>query len=139
MMSKALGVDLGTDRTGIATEVLGLAQPLRVLAVSGDAIVPAVATLAREEGATEIVVGYPLRLDGTEGPAAVRAREVADAIREAGEIPVVLWDERLTTAQAEKTLVEAGVRRRKRRSVVDKLAATVMLQSYLDGGRGKRS
>ncbi|MEX2554117.1 MAG: Holliday junction resolvase RuvX [Actinomycetota bacterium] len=134
-MSRALGVDVGTERTGIAVEVVGIAQPLRVLTASGDDLVPAVVAIAREEAATEIVIGHPLRMDGNEGPAAVRAREIADAVRNEAGLPVVLWDERLTTVQAERTLVGAGVRRRKRRTVIDKLAATVLLQSYLDSGR----
>lgn len=138
MTAKALGVDLGTERTGIATEVLGLAQPVRVLDARGDDLVPAILAVADEEGATEIVVGHPLRLDGTEGPAAARARAIAEELRGVARIPVVLWDERLTTVQAERTLVGAGVRRRKRRGVIDKLAATVMLQSYLDAGREGR-
>ena len=137
-MSRALGVDVGTERTGIAIEVVGIAQPLRVLTATGDDLVPAVVALAREEDATEIVIGHPLRMDGKEGPAAVRAREIADAMRIEAGLPVVLWDERLTTVQAERTLVGAGVRRRKRRTVIDKLAATVMLQSYIDAGRGSR-
>lgn len=137
-MSRALGVDVGTERTGIAIEVLGVAQPLDVLTVSLDTLTAAIAARATEESATEIVVGHPLRLDGTEGPAAARAREFADGLREHAGVPVVLWDERLTTVQAERTLVGAGVRRRKRRTVVDKLAASVMLQSYLDAVRGVR-
>ena len=134
-MSKALGVDVGTERTGIAVEVVGIAQPLRVITAIGDDLVPAVVAIAREEDATEIVIGHPRRMDGNEGPAALRAREIAEAMRREAGVPVVLWDERLTTVQAERTLVGAGVRRRKRRAVIDKLAATVMLQSYLDAGR----
>lgn len=137
-MSKALGIDLGTVRTGIAVEVLGIAQPFKVLTVLDEELVREIAAVGAEEGATEFVVGHPLRLDGTEGEAALRTREMADALRAATGKPVVLWDERLTTAQAERSLVGAGVRRRKRRSVVDEVAATVMLQSYLDAGRGKR-
>jgi putative Holliday junction resolvase len=137
-MSRALGVDVGTVRTGIAIEVVGIAQPLRVLTATGEDLLPAVVAVAREEDATEIVIGHPLRMDGNEGPAAIRAREIAEAIRNEAGLPVVLWDERLTTVQAERTLVGAGVRRRKRRTVIDKLAATVMLQSYLNaGGRAK--
>ena len=137
-MTRALGVDVGTVRTGIAVEVFGIAQPLRVLTEFGEDLVGAIAALAAEENATEIVIGHPLRLDGTEGEASVRIREIAEALRAATQLPVVLWDERLTTAQAERTLVGAGVKRRKRRSVVDGVAATVMLQSYLDGGRDRR-
>jgi putative Holliday junction resolvase len=137
-MTRALGVDIGTVRTGIAVEVLGIAQPLRVLTEFDEDLVGAIAAMAGEEGATEVVIGHPLRLDGTEGEAASRTREIAEALRAATQIPVVLWDERLTTVQAERSLVGAGVKRRKRRSVVDEVAATVMLQSYLDAGRGKR-
>lgn len=137
-MTRALGVDVGTVRTGIAVEVLGIAQPLKVLTEFDEDLVGAIAAVAAEENATEIVIGHPLRLDGTEGEASVGTREIAEALRAATQLPVVLWDERLTTAQAERTLVGAGVKRRKRRSVVDGLAATVMLQSYLDGGRDKR-
>jgi putative holliday junction resolvase len=137
-MTRALGVDLGTVRTGLAVEVLGIAQPLRVLTEFDEDLVGAIVAVAAEEGATEVVIGHPLRLDGTEGEAASRTREIADAVRAATQIPVVLWDERLTTAQAERSLVGAGVKRRKRRSVVDEVAATVMLQSYLDASRGKR-
>lgn len=135
-MSKALGVDVGTDRTGIAIEVSGVAQPLEVL--TGDAVVESIVQLAHEQRATEVVVGLPLRLDGREGPAALRAREVAGTLRDRTGLPVTLWDERFTTVEAERTLVGAGVRRRKRRGVVDKLAATLMLQSYLDAGRHER-
>ena len=137
-MSKALGVDLGTVRTGIAVEAVGIAQPVAVLTQTGDELVSAVAAAARDLGATEIVVGLPLRLDGTDGPAAERSRAFADALRDATELPVALWDERLTTAESERALVGAGVRRRKRREVVDRVAATVMLQGYLDRGRQKR-
>ena len=137
-MTRALGVDVGTVRTGIAVEVLGIAQPLKVLTEFDEDLVGAIATVAAEENATEIVIGHPLRLDGTEGDAAMRTRDIAEALRTATQLPVVLWDERLTTAQAERSLVGAGVKRRKRRAVVDGLAATVMLQSYLDGGRDIR-
>ncbi|MGH2792831.1 MAG: Holliday junction resolvase RuvX [Actinomycetota bacterium] len=137
-MSKALGIDLGTVRTGIAVEVLGIAQPLKVLTVLDEELVREISAIATEVDATEIVVGHPLRLDGTEGEAAMRTREIAEALHAATGKPVVLWDERMTTVQAERSLVGAGLRRRKRRSVVDEVAATVMLQSYLDGGRDKR-
>ena len=137
-MTKALGVDLGTVRTGLAVEVLGIAQPLKVLTAFDEDLVEAIATVAKEEGATEIVIGHPLRLDGTEGEAAERTREISGAIHAATGLPVVLWDERMTTVQAERSLVGVGMKRRKRRNVVDGVAATVMLQSYLDGGRDRR-
>lgn len=137
-MSKALGVDLGTVRTGVAIEVLGIAQPLAVLTETGPGLIAAIAEVAREQEATEIVVGLPLRLDGSDGPAAARSRGFAEDLRAATSLPVSLWDERLSTAESERALVGAGVRRRRRRQVVDRLAAAVMLQGYLDGGRQRR-
>lgn len=135
-MKRVLGVDLGTERTGVAIGVGGIAQPSRVLTMKGDELVRAIAGLARDEGATEVVLGHPVSLDGTEGPAATRVREIAESLRAATDVPVVLWDERLTTAEAERALVGAGVRRKRRRGVIDKVAAAVMLQSYLDAGGG---
>jgi putative holliday junction resolvase len=132
-VSRVLGVDLGTVRTGVAVASTSVAQPLVVIEETDDArIVDRLAALAAEENAGEIVFGIPIALDGTDGPAAIRAREVARRLEEAAGVPVRLWDERLTTAQADRALVGGGARRRKRRRVVDKIAATLLLQSYLD-------
>ena len=137
-MSRAMGVDPGTKRTGVAIGIGSVAQPLRVLEQQGEALVRALADLAREEEVTEIVVGHPLRLDGSEGPAAEAARELAASLGALTGLPVTMWDERLSTAEAERSLVGAGVRRRRRRGVVDKVAASVMLQTYLDArGSGR--
>jgi len=137
-MTRAMGVDLGSARTGVAVAVAGIAQPLTVLTAKDGELVDALASLAREQDATEIVVGDPIRLDGTVGPAAERARATAERLRGSTSVPVVMWDERLTTAEAERTLIEADVRRKRRRSVVDTMAATLMLQSYLDAHRVPR-
>lgn len=128
-----MGVDLGTTRTGVAIASAGIAQPFTVLEErDDDRIVDRLAQLAGAEGIDEIVFGIPISLDATEGPAAVRARAIAERLAQRSGLPVHLWDERLTTAQAERSLVGAGVRRKRRRGVVDKLAATLLLQSYLD-------
>jgi putative pre-16S rRNA nuclease len=132
-----MGVDLGTKRTGVAVSVEGIAQPHAVLDEQGDELVGALAALAQAEGVSEIVVGDPIRLDGTAGEPAERARELAAALGRTTGLPVALWDERMTTVVAERSLVGAGVRRRRRRTVVDKVAAAVMLQSYLDANRSR--
>jgi putative Holliday junction resolvase len=98
----------------------------------------AVADEVRATGAGEVVVGLPIRGDGTEGESARRARDFARRVEEIASVPVVLWDERLTTVAAERSLTEAGVRGRKRKKVVDQAAATLILQGYLDSIGEKR-
>ncbi len=137
-MNRVMGVDLGTVRTGVAVASTAVAQPLVVIEESDDdRIVEKLAGIAREEGVTEIVFGIPVQLDGNEGPAAGRARDLARRLETASGLSVHLWDERLTTAQAERALVGGGVRRRRRRGVVDKIAAALLLQSYLDAQTAK--
>jgi putative Holliday junction resolvase len=131
-MTRVMGVDLGAKRTGVAISAGSIAHPLTVLDASGSELVDRLADLARDEGVTDIVVGDPIRLDGTLGAAAEQARETAECLRRATGLEVTLWDERLSTAEVERTMVRGGVRRRARRAVVDKLAAAVLLQSYLD-------
>ena len=132
-MPRVLGIDLGTVRTGVAAASTPVAQPLIVIEEKDDdRLVERLAAVAAEEEATEIVFGLPLSLDGSDGPAALRAREIARRLEDHVRIPVRLWDERLTTAQAEREMIGGGVRRRKRRASIDKIAATFLLQSYLD-------
>jgi alanyl-tRNA synthetase len=140
-MGRILGVDLGSVRIGLAlSDPTGtLASPFAVLTRTGDAAADrrAIVAAAREGEADGIVVGMPRSLDGGDGPAARAAREEVAALRtEAGAgLTVDVHDERLTTVIAERSLVESGVRRRDRKQVVDKVAAAVMLQSYLDAQR----
>ncbi len=137
-MTRILGIDLGTVRTGVAVASTAVAQPLVVIEeTDDDRIVERLAEIAHEEEAREIVFGVPVSLDASDGPAAIRAREVARRLKEKVAIPVHLWDERLTTAQAQRAMVGGGVRRKKRREVVDKIAATLLLQSYLDAHTAK--
>ena len=95
--------------------------------------VETIGSLVRENGVTEVVVGHPLRMSGERGDAAVRAETFADVLRQALHLPVVLHDERLSTVEAERRLGAAGASARERRRVVDRSAAAVILQAYLDG------
>ena len=134
-----LALDLGDARIGLAiSDELGItAQPLGYLAsASRRADLLAIAKLVEEREATRLVVGYPLLLSGEEGTRAREARETAERLRKTVAVPVELWDERLTTAQAERELVGDGVRRSRRRKVIDSLAASLILQSWLEAHGG---
>lgn len=133
---RVLALDLGSKRIGLAlSDPLGItAQPLGTLERVGPRRdLRAVAELVREHGVSTVVVGLPKLLSGEEGSAAAEAREVAEQLRRrlAG-VRVELWDERLTTVEAERTLVAGNVRRRRRRERVDRLAAALILQGYLE-------
>lgn len=127
---RILGVDFGSKRTGLAIsdETGTVAQPVGY--VTGG--VNEVARVATERSAGKIVVGLPRRLDGTNSEQTERAQKFIAALKEATVLPVESWDERLTTAQAERVLLEGNVRRAKRKEKRDQLAATILLQSYLD-------
>ena len=136
-----LGIDLGTRRIGVAVSDPGgvLASPVAVLPRSGDRAADhrALAALVGEWGAETVVVGLPLSLDGSMGPAARAAAEEAEALAGVVGVPVEVADERLTTVTADRAMREAAPRRgaRARRQVVDAVAAAVLLQSWLDGRR----
>ena len=131
-------MDPGSKRVGIALSdpSATIAQALTTVPAEPAATLASrLAQLARSHQAERIVVGLPRRLDGTSGPEAVAARELADAIRRESRLPVELVDERLTTVAAERALIADGVRREKRRLSVDRVAATLMLQAHLDRRR----
>lgn len=135
-----LGVDVGTVRVGVAvSDPAGiLATPLTTLArdPDGGSDLAELARLATERQAVEIVVGLPRSLSGKRGPAARAAEEYATLLAErVRPIAVRMSDERLTTIAAERRLGEAGIRGRKGRSVVDRSAAVLILQGWLDGAR----
>jgi putative holliday junction resolvase len=137
---RVLGVDLGSRRIGLALSdpTRTVASPHEVLARGADPAADraAIVAVAREAGATTIVVGLPLSLSGKVGPAAKAALDEIDTLREAAApagIDVRAHDERLTTVTAERSLHEARVKRDARTRVVDKVAAAVMLQAWLDG------
>jgi putative Holliday junction resolvase len=135
-MGRMLGLDLGERRIGVAisTPEGGLAVPLRVLESAGDeADARAIAELARAEGVETLVVGHPLSLDGTAGAQAQRVEAFARLLERETGLPVALWDERLTTKQAERA--PAGTRPSRRRAPPDDVAAAIILQAYLDRQR----
>lgn len=141
-MERILGLDVGERRIGVAISAPEgrLAVPLRVLERRSDAAdAQAIADLARAEEAEALVVGYPISLDGSIGPQARRVQNFARRLAEASGLPLELWDERLTSVQAERA--QTGARRRapkgarRRRTPTDDLAAALILQSYLDRHR----
>ena len=135
---RALGIDLGSKRIGIAISDRSgtIASPLTMLARSGPPRRDhaAIAALAAEEEAEVIVVGLPLNMNGTVGPAAQAAINEANALATVVPMPVVTFDERRTTVTADLALIESGIGARARRKLVDKVAAAVMLQTWLDSG-----
>ena len=136
MNGRILGVDPGEKRIGVAvSDPLGMtAAPLRVLNHVSRAVDAAgVAQLAAEQGAVLIVIGQPLDESGLgESPEARRAARFAEAVRAQTDLPVILWDESMSTSDARDIRRSMGVSRRKRSGHLDDLAAAVILQSYLD-------
>lgn len=131
---RALGLDLGSKRIGIALSAGTIATPYEVLARSGDRARDhrAIAGHVTETGAEIVVVGLPLSMDGSLSTAAERALAERDELAAALDVPVETWDERLSTVTAERSLLDQQLRAPARRQVVDKVAAAVILQSWLD-------
>ena len=136
MTGPVLGLDLGARRIGLALsdQEARIAFPAGHLERSGgEKDLSALAELARERGVTRIVVGLPLLLDGRDGTGAEAARRFAVALADHTSLPVELQDERLTTAEAERALRDApSGRRRGRKQVIDAMAATLLLRTYLE-------
>lgn len=136
---RVLALDLGAKRIGVAvSDFTGtVASPLTVVVRSGSRRHDheRIAALVREEEAERVVIGLPLSLSGAEGPAARAARAEARALASVVAVPIETFDERLSTVTAERALAEGDVRGRARRQVVDKVAAAVFLQSYLEQRR----
>jgi len=141
ILSRVLGLDPGERRIGVAlSDPIGMiAQPYVVLDRKAVDAVAAIRDLCTEYEIEIVVIGLPTSLSGEEGPAAVKARELGAAISEGTDCEVTFFDERFTTVQAESALIEGGMRRRQRRETVDKVAAAVMLQGYLDTRPGNDS
>lgn len=132
---RILAVDPGSRRVGLAvSDPTGtIATALATLPAEPSDTLPArIAGAARDAAAERIVVGLPLRLDGRRGPEAAAAERLAAAVRQASGLPVETVDERLTTAAAERSLIEGGVRRAARRASIDRVAAVMLLQGHLD-------
>ncbi|MCI9196060.1 MAG: Holliday junction resolvase RuvX [Angelakisella sp.] len=131
---KILAVDYGDARTGLAACDPGemLASPVGTVEHwDPQKVAEEAAKAAKEVRAERIVVGHPLNMDGTAGPRAQLCREFAALLREASGLPVVLWDERQTTVTATRYLNATDTRGKKRKKVIDAVAATVILESYL--------
>jgi putative Holliday junction resolvase len=132
---RILALDHGTKRIGVAVsdELKMIAQPLEFIPAEPFArFLARLRELLQSMQVELIVVGLPRNLDGSYGPAALKVREFVAALRDAVTIPIQTWDERLTTAQAQRFLIQGGVRREKRKEKVDQTAAALLLQSYLD-------
>lgn len=137
---RILGLDIGTKRIGVAvSDPLGItAQSVSVVECKGsEKDLERIVALVEEYRATEIVVGVPYNMDGSEGPQAQQVRRFMAEIAVRSGLPVREWDERLSTVAAERVLLEADMSRAKRRKVVDKLAAAIILQGFLDKRRGE--
>ena len=134
-VERCLGLDLGEKRIGVSlSDPLGwTAGPLPALQRIGwKKDVAALRALVQSHEVQRIVVGLPIRMDGTTGEMALRTQEFVDRLRRSLGIPVETWDERLTSVQAERVLLEADVSRGRRRQVIDSMAACLILQGYLD-------
>lgn len=140
-MTQLLGIDVGTKTLGLAVSDPGrtVAMPLSTIQRHGlTRDLQQLRRVVEERSVTEVVVGLPLNMDGTPGEMSSEADLIAQRLADELGVTAHRWDERLTTAQVERMLVQADVSRRRRKQVVDKLAATVILQGYLDaqGGTG---
>ena len=130
-----LAVDYGAKRTGIAVcdKLQILASPVCVLTEwNAEALAEKIIDIAKEKKAEKIVVGLPKNMDGSKGFRAEACEALGDLIKNKCDIPVVFWDERLTTVSAHRILSENNVRGKKRKSVVDSVAAEIILQNYID-------
>lgn len=132
---RVLALDPGTKRIGVALsdELKLIAQPLEFIPAEPlDSFLERLRALLLEREVESILIGMPRNLDGSYGPAALKVQEFVATVRAAVSVPVRTWDERLTSAQANRYLLEANVRRQDRKAKVDKTAAAILLQSYLD-------
>lgn len=132
---KILSLDIGTVRIGIATsdimEIIASAYEVyRRKSLSQDVF--HVAELVKNLSVGEVVIGLPLKMDGSEGQSVEMARAFGDELSKHVDVPIIYQDERLSTVSAERILIESGMRREKRKDKIDAVAATIILQTYLD-------
>lgn len=133
-MNRALGIDLGEARVGVAvSDDLGmLAHPVETIPVKAGRVMQRILEIAKNRDIQTIVVGMPRNMDGSFGPAAGKAQTFIEALRLESPCRVVPWDERLTTVSAQRSLHEAGKNTRAQKAVIDQVAAQILLQSWLD-------
>lgn len=136
---RLIGLDVGGKRIGVAISDEGqiLSSPWGMVE-QGKRAIDEIGRIARETGAIAVVAGLPTGMSGREGAQAAETRRFADQVGHQLGLPLSYWDERLTSTQAERMLVDAGMRRKDRRGQIDALAASLMLQSYLDSRMHRR-
>ncbi|MFT3730237.1 MAG: Holliday junction resolvase RuvX [Hyphomicrobium sp.] len=132
---RLIGIDAGTKTLGLALSdvrrtIASALETIRRTKFTADA--ERLFALTAEHGVAGLVLGLPRNLDGTEGPRAQATRALARNLNKLSPLPILLWDERLTTVEAERMLIDADQTRKRRAEVIDKLAATIILQSALD-------
>jgi putative holliday junction resolvase len=135
---RALGIDYGSKRIGIALSDPGstMAQPLDVIDnIDDETAINAIIRVINEYSVARIVVGLPKSLSGEIGDQAKTVLAFTDKLRENTDLEIVMWDERLSTAIAHQTMRQAGAKKHRKKSVVDKIAAAIILQGYLDSKR----
>lgn len=136
-MQRIVALDVGTVRIGVAvSDPLGMfAQGIAVLKAGGTWL-DGLSEIIGQYGEPKILIGLPRRTDGREGPEAMKMREIAETVKARfPNLEVLFWDERFTTTIAQQSLLEADVSRKERKQKVDKIAAALLLQSYLDTER----
>ena len=132
---RIVSLDIGTVRIGIASsdimEIIASAQPV-YRRKNNASDVKNIAEIINNLEAGQVVIGLPLKLDGTESQSTEMAKQFGEDLSKIIDIPIVFQDERLSTVEAQRILIESGMRREKRKDKVDSLAATIILQTYLD-------
>lgn len=134
-MGRMLGLDYGDVRVGVA-----ITDPCRIICsphtvlsrVTDDLVADEVVKLCEEKQVDQLVVGLPLNMDGSAGDAARKVEAFVEILESKTDISIALWDERLSTVSAQKSLIAAGTRRDKRKGLVDKVAAQIILQNYME-------
>ena len=137
-MGRVLAIDYGDQRTGLAlSDMTGLLTGEAVTVQEWDAerLADRVADFARSRGAETLVLGLPKNMDGSEGPRAEKARAFAELLRQRCDLPLVFWDERRSSIEAHNILHAVGKKEKKHRATVDAVAASLLLESYLDSRR----
>ena len=134
---RIMGLDVGTKTVGVAiSDALGwTAQGIETVKIdeeAGEFGIERIKALVKEYAVTEFVVGYPKNMNNTVGPRGEASENYKKLLEETFGLPVKLWDERLTTMAAERMLIDADVSRKKRKQVIDKMAAVMILQGYLN-------
>ena len=132
---RIMAIDYGDARTGVAlSDITGLlaGQTFLVKSRKEDVVLEELTALAKQQGAEELVLGYPKNMDGTLGPRAEKCAAFGERLKEATGLPVILWDERRTTVDAHRILFESGKNAKKRKKTVDAVAASLILEGYLD-------